>query len=1181
MSRLKDIGLGTFSLLAQAALYAAATRLGWEFVLPHNKMSLLWPAGGVAIALALRGGWTPLAAIFLGSIGMSWLQFDALGMVAAASGAAAAGGIGAALFRRVMASTRLEWVGAHRENLACVTAALFASPVSIAVVSVVLIYIGHLTPQELAQIFWVWWTGDMVGVIIFLPLCLALRSEWIALRSENFAVTLPLVGRRLSFLALMGVVNFVIYSGALEGPAILFAWLVLLLVNSVYCCACVRMALALMALTMAFAIKQDVAAVNFAFFGRSFPSLHLLLGLLALSAMMITSYGRLRLSSWPSLILLGGWGAAHLLYGTVASQQSALEQIRFDQKIQNAESAIVARLKSFSDELSAAAATLEITGGMERSAWNRYAARVRRHEESQGMLGLGVVYPVRREETGDFLRARQGAGLSGFKIRPFPDVIPPPLDDAGYAHFVVGLVEPEHLTDWGLGLDFASEECSQEAARHARDTGEVHATEVMQIMANGRSQPGFMLFQPVYHQAKPRLTEQQRRDAFLGWVFGVFQAERVFALLPGIRSASINYVIFEGLETTPRKVLFHSWERGSQALPDTYERVSRISVLQVDYTIGWTRPLVDRSESLLPAVFGACGTLLASVLLAGLVISLQGFAQRANDQVVERTAELLDSNSRLLTLNQSLRDAERELKAQHREARKHAMIADRTVNAIALSDANRVIEWVNESFTRVTGYRAAEAIGRKPGELIFGPTIDPALVEKFEAGVRTGKVFLLELGCRHKAGTELWLNLEVQPMADEEGRLSGYMYIATDMTEHKSYRLQLEQALHRAEASSRAKTAFLGNISHELRTPLNVISGNATMLSTGRFGVVNASQARALRQVQENSAHLLSLIDDLLDITKAENGRIELVIQAVNVRELCQGVVGMLADAAASKDIRLTAEYLHQSEVIGADPLRVKQVLLNLLSNAVKFTPAGGSVTLRASQTAAPPQIVFQVIDTGFGLNREDQERIFLEFEQASSPLHRSGSGTGLGLPIARRFAQLHGGNLTVESVEGQGSVFTVCLPLVDPPLSEPAAAASVPDPATPPAELIPADFLILAVEDYPANLELLICYLEGEGFRAASAVNGLDAIEQALALKPDLILMDVKMPGMDGLEATRRLKADPRTRDIPVISLTAFASPSDAKACSDAGAADYVTKPIDFLQLGGVISRHLRRSPA
>ena len=346
-------------------------------------------------------------------------------------------------------------------------------------------------------------------------------------------------------------------------------------------------------------------------------------------------------------------------------------------------------------------------------------------------------------------------------------------------------------------------------------------------------------------------------------------------------------------------------------------------------------------------------------------------------------------------------------------------------------------------------------------------------------------------------------------------------------------------------------------------------------MQAGKFGRVEEGLRAPLQSVAASSQYLLNLINDLLDVSKASAGMLTLEKGPVDVTRLVESVVDFMRVSAEAKKINLTVELQHRTVLIAGDELRLKQIVINLLSNAVKFTSAGGTVTVRVEETAQPPEVQIHVSDTGSGIHRDDHERIFLEFEQGEH-VGPSG-GTGLGLPIARRLAKMHEGDLTVVSASGRASTFTFRLPICRPSAPPPPPADSPPaDPELPGARSVPSGALILAVDDYEVNLEILCMYLKGEGYRVLQATRGEAAIAQAQEHLPNLILMDVKMPGIDGLEAIRLLKADPKTRDIPVISLTAFAAESDTKRCFEAGAADYLSKPIDFAELGRKLTRHL-----
>jgi CheY-like chemotaxis protein len=337
---------------------------------------------------------------------------------------------------------------------------------------------------------------------------------------------------------------------------------------------------------------------------------------------------------------------------------------------------------------------------------------------------------------------------------------------------------------------------------------------------------------------------------------------------------------------------------------------------------------------------------------------------------------------------------------------------------------------------------------------------------------------------------------------------------------------------------------------------------------------VPEAQLRGLQRVREAGGLLLGLINELLDLTRAESGRVKLEFGPVEVAAFARDIVKLVEPEAAERRLSLHLTLSHQTPVILADSRRLKQILLNLLGNALKFTPSGGRVDLMVTESADPAEIRFTVRDNGPGIAAADQERVFREFERVEADVRTRVGGTGLGLPIARRLAELHGGDLTLASEPGKGSTFIVRLPVRVPDRGLGLAQERLQ--SAPPLPVPTAGRLVLVAEDYPANLELITSYLESEGFRVAAARNGREAVDQANALHPDVVLMDVKMPVLDGLEAIRLLRGDPKTRNLPVIALTAFAYESDAAKSLSAGADEYVSKPIDFEVLDRALQRCL-----
>ncbi|AUI68913.2 PAS domain S-box protein [Beggiatoa leptomitoformis] len=425
-----------------------------------------------------------------------------------------------------------------------------------------------------------------------------------------------------------------------------------------------------------------------------------------------------------------------------------------------------------------------------------------------------------------------------------------------------------------------------------------------------------------------------------------------------------------------------------------------------------------------------------------------------------------------------------------------------------------------------------------------------------------------------------------------------YLMVIQDITEQKKIesalkaeRVLLAQQVEKRTAAlsdanlelakaNRLKDEFLASMSHELRTPLNAILGMSEALNEEVYGKLNEKQHKFLHHIHESGQHLLALINDILDLSKIEAGKVQLMLDTTNIAELCQSCLTLIKQQAENKKLHVHFHLDGQAQVIYADQRRLKQILLNLLSNAVKFTAEGGDIGLEVEHDAEKQAIHFIIWDKGIGIDNENMQQLFKPFTQLDSRLSRQYEGTGLGLVLVHRLTELHGGSIKVESQAGQGSRFTVSLPAVSEKWrayiqSEDPQIVLKP-PSTINATIAQQAPLILIAEDHLNNILVLIDYLMAHGYRVNTARTGTEALEQLHEETPHLILMDVQMPGMDGIEATRQIRLNAQFASLPIIAMTALTMPGDREQCLAAGMNDYISKPFALKQLLNLIQQYL-----
>jgi signal transduction histidine kinase/DNA-binding response OmpR family regulator len=404
-----------------------------------------------------------------------------------------------------------------------------------------------------------------------------------------------------------------------------------------------------------------------------------------------------------------------------------------------------------------------------------------------------------------------------------------------------------------------------------------------------------------------------------------------------------------------------------------------------------------------------------------------------------------------------------------------------------------------------------------------------------------------------------------------------------DISDRKQIEAQLLRTNEELIHATRLKDEFLANMSHELRTPLTAVLGMSEILQKEMLGSINERQQRALSSIRKGGQHLLELINDILDLSKISTGQMELNLDCTSVQNVCDSSLVYIKQQAFQKDIEVDSNIPSNIGNIIVDERRIRQVLINLLINAVKFTPNGGKVELLVSvgygntwegdakipiqfKNQNLPLILFQVTDTGIGIAAKDLCRLFQPFVQLDSGLNRQYEGTGLGLVMVKQIAELHGGQVAVDSELGQGSNFSVALPYQ---ICQ--SAPQSPNTITPfslPEKSSPLAPLILLAEDNEENIATFTAYLNAYEYRVILAKNGEEALVMVKAYRPDVILMDIQMPVMDGLEAMQLIRSDPQFSAIPIIALTARAMEGDQETCISAGANQYLSKPLELEKL-------------
>ncbi|MBB3996779.1 response regulator [Aureimonas pseudogalii] len=498
-------------------------------------------------------------------------------------------------------------------------------------------------------------------------------------------------------------------------------------------------------------------------------------------------------------------------------------------------------------------------------------------------------------------------------------------------------------------------------------------------------------------------------------------------------------------------------------------------------------------------------------------------------------------------------------------------IADNIPQFAWIAETSGAIGWYNQRWFDYTGKSFAEMKGLGWQTVHHPDHIERVMLglnRSFSAGEPWEDTFPL----RSADGSYRWFLSQAVPIRDETGAIVRWFGTNTDVTTQRAAEQELAAAKEAAENANRAKSQFIANMSHELRTPLSAVIGYAEMLEEEVEDLGEKHLLGDLKKIEQNARHLLSLINDVLDLSKIEAERMDVYAETFDLGTVMEEVASTVGSLVAKKDNRLVVEHAGDLGSVHTDQVKLRQCLINLLSNASKFTE-NGTIRLTAKRVTDDGRdwITFEVADTGIGMTGEQVGRLFERFAQADSSTTRKFGGTGLGLAITRAFCRLLGGDIGVRSEEGEGTTFTIRIPaaITDAPPAEDETEANQP---VAPAEREASSGLVLAIDDDPHARELVVRFLTKEGFAVRTAADGLSGLQMARMLHPDVILLDVTMPKMDGWTVLTELKADPELASIPVVMITILDEHSLGYAL---GASDYLIKPVEWSRLKSVMTRY------
>jgi PAS domain S-box-containing protein len=850
-------------------------------------------------------------------------------------------------------------------------------------------------------------------------------------------------------------------------------------------------------------------------------------------------------------------------------------QARFDRLSERLMSEAKRRLELYAYGLKGARALFVASQFVSRSEFTAHVATHDMKSEFPGSLGIGFIQRVMREELGEFIAAERADAAPDFEVKTSGDA----LD-----LYVIKHICPLEPNRQAWGYDVGSESVRRRAVERSILTGAPTVTARISLVQDARPLPGLLYLIPVYKNGISPKTAAERMASLEGLVYSPVILADALSKLNEIADRTIEIKIASGEHLTEETLLYDS-NVGSEFSKGPMFHA------EAELDLGGSRLTVFTSslpgfegeiQSWLPLTISFIGSLL-SILIAGVVWALG---------VSERRAVALANR-----MTHTLRERQRQLELSERKSR---AVFDQTFQLIGLLDKHGTMLDVNQTALNLLGVTLETVLGVPFAETPWWTGVAESQEKIREAIGRASAGELVRMECEHLDGNGniLTVDFSMKPVFDEHGDVIWLIPEGRDITDRKRFENELVAAKQAADSANEAKSEFLANMSHEIRTPMTAILGHTDLLMDELPENHLFSKKESIQTIQRNGLHLLGIINDILDLSKIEAGK--LIVESVECSpvEVVKETLEMMQVKAQAKGIALSASFeTDMPEKTVSDPTRLRQILLNVVGNAIKFTETG-SVQIIGRCVAQNPatalnqlQLELDVVDTGVGMTSKEQALLFRPFAQADSSTTRNFGGTGLGLTICKRLAQMLDGDVRiVESKSGVGTRFRTVINVVavegatrllaaDLNKTQSGTSDQLFAPNTPKLAVNALQGCrILFAEDGPDNQRLISFLLRKAGAIVEVVENGQLAVAAAQAALANgdpfhVILMDMQMPVMDGYVAARQL----RQLDYPgaIVALTAHAMGGESQKCIAAGCDDYATKPIDRNALIALVSAY------